>query len=60
MGILRVVTLVAAGLMAALALRQIMPHLRQARARVRPAEQAARPARKLRQDPRTGIYHPED
>jgi hypothetical protein len=60
MGVLRIVTLVAAGLMAALALRQIMPGLKQAKARVRPTDHAARPACKLRQDPRTGIYYPED
>lgn len=58
---LKVLIVAAAGMLTLMAIRQLMAGFRavQARVRARPAEPRAI-IRRLRQDPTTGIYYPED
>jgi hypothetical protein len=60
MVVLKAVTLIAAGFLSLLAVRSLM-HGMQA-VKVKAGDRAARPqrVRRLRQDPRTGVYYPED
>ena len=57
---LKAITVVVAGVLTILAVRQIMNQLEAAKARVRSnASHRQRPVTRLRQDPRTGVYYPE-
>lgn len=57
---LKVLIVVAAGILTALAFRQIMSHLQLSKARVRTTTQQQPGPKRLRQDAKTGIYYPED
>lgn len=61
MVVLKIVTVIVAGVLSLLALRRLMGERDAARARVRtkPAERP-RNVTRLRQDPRSGIYYPEE
>lgn len=58
MFLLKFVTIIAVGLVTLLALKLVIGRLHAARVRVKPA-QPARTVTRLAQDPRTGIYYPE-
>jgi hypothetical protein len=61
MFVLKAVTVIAAGFLTLLALRYVMRELEAAKVRVRTRQpQPPRSMTRLRQDPRTGIYYPED
>ncbi len=55
----KTVSIILAGLLAAVTIRQLLGGKQPAKARVRP-QHPARQVTKLRQDPRTGIYYPEN
>lgn len=59
--VLKVITVIVAGVLSVLALRHVMRELEAAKVRVK-AKQPQRPRSmtRLRQDPRTGIYYPEN
>ena len=61
MVVLKVLTVLVAGILSLLAIRRMMRELEAARVRVR-AGQPPRPRSmtRLRQDPRTGVYYPEE
>lgn len=61
MVVLKAVTIIVTGLLAALAVSRMAGELKAAkvRAQVRPTTARRQPVR-LRQDPRTGVYYPED
>lgn len=57
---LKAITVVVAGVLTLLAVRQILNQLEAAKARVRAnTSNRQRPVTRLRQDPRTGVYYPE-
>lgn len=61
MVILKVVTVLIAGILSLLAVRHMMRELEAAKVRVRASQpRQPRPATRLRQDPRTGVYYPEN
>jgi len=55
----KTVSIILAGLLAAVTIRQLLGGKQPAKARVRPQRNPDRVTR-LRQDPRTGIYYPEN
>jgi hypothetical protein len=57
--LVRSAVVAAAAVMAVFALKRVMAGLQMATAAIRPGA-GQRPPVKLRQDPRTGIYYPED
>lgn len=58
--VLKVITVIIAGILSVLALRHVMRELDAARVRVNAKQHQRRPSMtRLRQDPRTGIYYPE-
>lgn len=61
MFVLKAVTVIVAGLLTARLVKHLMGELEaaKARVRVRPAKSAT-PVTRLRQDPRSGIYYPEN
>ena len=60
MVILKVVTVLIAGFLSLLALHHMMRQMEAARVRVRTRPQPPRSPTRLRQDPRTGVYYPEN
>lgn len=57
---LKAITVVVAGVLTIMAVRQIMNQVEAAKARVKSnSGQRQRPMTRLRQDPRTGVYYPE-
>jgi hypothetical protein len=61
MFLVKALTVIIAGCVSILALRHLMNGLEAAKVRVRSSrDRDPRPVRKLRQDPRTGIYYPEN
>ena len=57
---LKVLTIALAGVLTFITMKRVMTEMR-ARVRVRPNDHArARAVTRLRQDPRTGVYYPED
>jgi pseudouridine-5'-phosphate glycosidase len=60
MVLLKAVTVIAAGVLSMLALRQILHSLEAQKVRVKASQQPPRPMTRLRQDPRTGVYYPEN
>ena len=54
---LKLVTVVVACVLTVLTIRKIMQQISASTAKVKVAQQ--RPVTRLRQDPRTGVYHPE-
>ena len=61
MFVLKAVTVVVAGILTAMAVKRVMAELEAARARVKVRQNpGSRPATRLRQDPRSGIYYPEE
>ncbi len=60
MVLLRAVTVILAGVLTLIAVRRVMGELSAAKARVNTKPSSApRATTRLRQDPRTGIYYPE-
>ncbi len=58
---LKVITVIVAGVLSVLALRHVMRELEAAKVRVNAKpQQRPRSMTRLRQDPRTGIYYPEN
>jgi len=57
--VLKVITVVLAGVLTVLALRHVMRELDAAKVRVKARHQRPGSMTRLRQDPRTGIYYPE-
>lgn len=58
---LKAVTVIAAGLLSLLAVRHVMREMETAKVRARPRHfRDPRTVTRLRQDPRTGIYYPEN
>lgn len=58
---IRTIAIAAAGLLATYAVRKVMAGVEASRVKARAqAPQDARAVTKLRQDPRTGIYYPEE
>ena len=55
----KTVSILLAGVLAVVTARQLLGAWQQAKARVRPQRDPRR-VTKLRQDPRTGIYYPEN
>ena len=61
MFLIKAVTVIVAGCLSILALRHLVSGLEAARVRVRARhDRDPRPVKRLRQDPRTGIYYPEN
>ena len=61
MFLVRAVTVIIAGCLSILALRHLVNGLEAAKVRVKSRQdREPRPVRRLRQDPRTGIYYPEN
>ena len=61
MFLVKAVTVIIAGFLSILALRHVVNGLEAAKVRVRTKRDGEpRPVTRLRQDPRTGIYHPEN
>ncbi len=58
MVILKLVVMLVTGLLSLLALRLVMREMQAVKANARPRR--AQQMRRLRQDPRTGIYYPEN
>ena len=52
--------MVVAGLLSLLALRHVMREMQAVKVKAKMQPQARQQMRRLRQDPRTGIYYPED
>jgi hypothetical protein len=59
MVVLKTVMLVIAGLMSLLALRHVMREMQAVKVKARSHDRHPQQLRRLRQDPRTGIYYPE-
>lgn len=59
MVILKIVLMLVAGLLSLLALRLVMREKQAVKVRANVRPQRAQQLRRLRQDPRTGIYYPE-
>lgn len=60
MVVLKALSVIVAGVLSVLALRHVLKQAEAARVRVRTEGlRDPRPVTRLRQDPRTGIYHPE-
>jgi hypothetical protein len=59
MVLLKAVTVIAAGVLSFVALRNLMQSMEAQKVRVKSAEQPPRRMTRLRQDPRTGVYYPE-
>lgn len=57
---LRVLIVVAAGILTAMAIRHLMSGMQASKVRVRTAQRDPRAVKRLRQDPKTGIYFPEE
>jgi hypothetical protein len=58
---LKAVAVIVAGLLTLFAVRRLMSELDAAKVRVRTQDpRQPRPATRLRQDPRTGVYYPEN
>ena len=61
MFVLKALTMVIAGLLAYVAVNRFMGQLQAAKVRARVTPQQQRqPVKRLRQDPRTGVYYPEE
>ena len=61
MVVLKVITVLIAGILSLLALRHMMRELEAAKVRVRASQpRQPRATTRLRQDPRTGVYYPEN
>ena len=61
MVVLKLLTVLVAGILSLLAIRHVMRELDAAKVRVKTrTPQQPRPATRLCQDPRTGIYYPEN
>jgi hypothetical protein len=61
MFLVKAVTVIIAGCLSILALRHLMNGLEAAKVRVRSRRDGEpRPVTRLRQDPRTGVYYPEN
>ena len=60
MVLLKVLTALVAGIVSLLALRHMMRSMEAQKVRVRTAQRPPRHVARLRQDPRTGIYYPEN
>ncbi len=60
MVILKIAIMVVAGLLSLLALRHVMREMQAVKVKAKMQPQARQQMRRLRQDPRTGIYYPED
>ena len=61
MFLVKAVTVIVAGCLSFLALRHLVNGLEAAKVRVKSRQdREPRPVRRLRQDPRTGIYYPEN
>jgi hypothetical protein len=59
--VLKVITVIVAGILSLLALRLVMRELEAAKVRVKvKPQQRPRSMTRLRQDPRTGVYYPEN
>jgi hypothetical protein len=59
--VVKALALIVAGLVMLLMVHHVLRQVEAARVRVRASTRpSSRPAAKLRQDPRTGIYYPED
>ena len=54
----KIVTVIIAGVLTVITARQLMSQLKAARARVKPRQNSV--VTKLRQDPSTGIYYPDN
>lgn len=57
---LKVLIVAAAGVLTFFAIRQVLAGFQAARARVRARPAEPHPIKRLRQDPQSGIYFPED
>ncbi len=57
---LKVLLVVTAGVFTVMVLRHIISGLQAAKARVKVKRQDPRAVKRLRQDPRTGVYYPEE
>ena len=58
---LKFLTLLLAGLLTAITIKRLIDHFARARIAVRKASNTERPAiTRLKQDPATGIYHPDN
>ena len=60
MVILKLVVMLVAGLLSLLALRLVMREMQAVKVKVNARPRRAQQMRRLRQDPRTGIYYPEN
>jgi hypothetical protein len=61
MVVLKAVTLIVVGVLSVLAIRHVMQQVETAKAKVRTSHRRdPRAVTRLRQDPRTGVYYPED
>ena len=60
MVVLKAVTLLVAGLLSLLALRHVMREMQAVRVKATTRPLRPQQMRRLRQDPRTGIYYPAD
>ena len=61
MFVLKAVTIVVAGILTLMAARHVMREMEAAKVRVRASRRRdPRAVTRLRQDPRTGVYYPED
>ena len=54
----KIVTVIIAGVLTVVTARQLLSQVREARARVKPRQSST--VTKLRQDPSTGIYYPDN
>lgn len=59
MVIAKVLSFVVASIATALLVRKMSAHMTAAKVHVKPDHAGRQPAKRLRQDPRTGIYYPE-
>ena len=59
MVLLKLVTIIAAGVLSLLAMRHLMRSMEAQKVRVKAGRPQSRPVTRLRQDPRTGVYYPE-
>ncbi len=60
MTVLKLLAVTVTGILSLLAARHVMREMQAAKARVNPQRRDPRSMTRLRQDPRTGIYYPEN
>lgn len=60
MTVLKLLAVAITGILSLLAARHVMRNMEAAKVRVRPQQQHPRGMTRLRQDPRTGVYYPEN